>query len=55
MLVNNEKRVKTYTAEFKARALKLAVESDQPSLIMGVLPLTSGLSIEILVTSIKKI
>jgi transposase len=28
--MNNEKKVNQYTAEFKARAVKLAVESDQP-------------------------
>jgi transposase len=28
--MNNEKKVNHYTAEFKARAVKLAVESDQP-------------------------
>ena len=27
----SEKKVKTYTAEFKASAVKLAVESDQPA------------------------
>jgi transposase len=28
--MNTEKKVNPYTAEFKARAVKLAVESDQP-------------------------
>jgi len=28
--MNNEKKVNQYTAEFKARAVKLAVERDRP-------------------------
>lgn len=28
--MNTEKKVNQYTAEFKAQAVKLAVESDQP-------------------------